>query len=105
MRTALTTLVTLFVIALQPAFAEDGKAVFEDACASCHTGGIGGFFSGAPDIDDKEEWQGIIAKGVDALTFGTIEGIGEMPPRGKCAECSDEQIRAAVEYMVQVLSD
>ena len=59
--------------------------------------------TGAPDIDDTEDWQPIIAKGVDALTLGTIEGVGEMPPRGKCETCSDEKIRAAVEYMVQVI--
>lgn len=93
---------TLF---MSPVIANDGEQVFDDACASCHTGGIGGWMSGAPDIDDKEDWQPIIMKGVDALTLGTIEGIGEMPPRGKCATCSDEQIRAAVEYMVEVLSD
>ncbi len=105
MRTALAALATLFVIALQPALAEDGKAVFENACASCHTGGIGGFMSGAPDIDDKADWQSALAKNVDELTTNTIEGFGGMPPRGKCADCSDAQIRAAVEYMVQTLSD
>jgi cytochrome c5 len=30
-----------------------GQAVFEAACANCHTGGIGGFFSGAPAVGDK----------------------------------------------------
>lgn len=98
----------LATLLLSPAVAGDnlnGEAVFEDACASCHTGGIGGWMSGAPDIDDKEDWQPILVKGVDALTLGTIEGIGEMPPRGKCESCSDEQIRAAVEYMVETLSN
>ena len=35
--------------------ARSGEAVFAESCANCHTGGIGGFFSKAPDIDDAED--------------------------------------------------
>ena len=101
MRFTLATLLTLSVLTA-PAFAtDDGETVFKQACASCHTGGIGGWMSGGPDIDDKQKWQPLLAKGVEALTFATINGIGEMPPRGKCTTCTDEQIGAAVEYIVQ----
>ena len=80
--------------------APSGEAVFTTNCANCHTGGIGGFFSGAPNIEDPEDWEALTPKGLDALTANTITGIGDMAARGGCAECTDEEIRAAVEYML-----
>jgi len=78
-----------------------GQAVFEAACANCHTGGFGGFFSGAPAVGDKADWQALAPKGVDGLTATTIAGIGKMAARGACASCSDAEIRAAVAYMLE----
>lgn len=78
-----------------------GATVFNAACANCHTGGIGGFFSGAPAVGDKADWQPLAAKGVDGLTATTLTGIGKMAARGGCAACSDAEIRAAVAYMVE----
>ena len=41
-------------------------------------------------------------KGMDTLVQNTIKGLnGIMPPKGLCATCSDEQLRAIVEFMVQ----
>ena len=78
-----------------------GQAVFEAACANCHSGGIGGFFSGAPAVGDKEDWQALLPKGVDGLTATTVTGIGKMAARGGCETCTDAEIRAAVAYMVE----
>ena len=80
--------------------ARSGEAVFEANCANCHSSFIGGFFSGAPDIGDKEDWAAVLPKGLDGLTASTIAGVGDMAPRGACAECTDEEIRAAVEYIL-----
>lgn len=100
---ALLALTTLSLAALaegpEPS-ARSGEVVFDAHCANCHSGGIGGFFSGAPDIDDAGDWEELTPKGLDALTTNTITGIGEMAARGACADCSDEDIRAAVEYML-----
>jgi len=101
MKIAVATLLTLFVMISPARATDDGAAVFEDACASCHTGGFAGWWREAPDIDDKEAWSPLLVKGVEALTLATIEGIGEMPPRGRCDTCTDEQIRAAVDYIVE----
>ena len=80
--------------------APSGQAVYEANCANCHSGGFGGFFTGAPKVGKKKDWQELIPKGVDALTANTISGIGKMAARGECETCSDEDIRAAIEYMV-----
>lgn len=77
-----------------------GEAVFNAACANCHTGGIGGFFSGAPAVGNKADWQALLPKGLDGLTATTLSGIGKMAPRGGCTACTDAEIRAAVAWML-----
>lgn len=96
-------LITLGAVTLASGQAKaprSGQAVFEAACANCHTGGFGGFFSGAPALGDKADWRALAPKGVDGLTETTLAGIGKMAARGGCATCSDEEIRAAVAYML-----
>jgi len=99
---ALTTLgVTAIAVATSHSTsARSGEAVFAANCANCHTGGIGGFFSGGPDIEDPEDLKALSSKGLDALTENTIAGVGEMAARGGCDECTDEEIRNAIEYML-----
>ena len=101
MRIIVATLLTL-IVTLSPAIAaDDGATVFENKCASCHSGGFAGWWRKAPDVNDQEVWAPLAAKGSEALTFATINGVGEMPPRGRCETCSDEEIRAAVDYMIE----
>lgn len=108
MRTTYTTLIALAgVAAMAIAIAGghegrelSGQAIYETNCANCHSGGFGGFFSGAPKVGKKKDWAELLPKGVDTLTASTITGIGKMAARGACASCTDEDIRAAVEYMV-----
>jgi cytochrome c5 len=77
-----------------------GATVFEENCANCHTGGFGGFFTGAPEVGDADDWEALIPKGIDGLTAVTLAGIGKMAARGECTTCTDAEIRAAIEYMV-----
>lgn len=80
---------------------QDGaRAVYERACAACHKGGFGGFFTGAPKTGKQSDWEPLLEKGVDALVASTLNGVGKMEARGGCEDCSDAEIRAAVEYMV-----
>jgi cytochrome c5 len=81
--------------------ANTGASVYEESCEKCHSGGIGGFFSGAPKTGDQEEWAALIEKGVPTLTENTVNGIGDMKPMGDCETCTDSNIAAAVEYMVE----
>ncbi len=78
-----------------------GETVFKAHCANCHTGGFGGFFTGAPKVGSQKDWKELTPKGVDALTVNTVTGIGDMAPRGECTTCTDEEIRSAVEYMLE----
>jgi cytochrome c5 len=40
-------------------------------------------------------------KGMDELMNSTINGIGMMPAKGTCMNCSDDDLQAAVDYMVE----
>lgn len=75
----------------------DGKKIYEGVCFACHAVGA----AGSPKFADKEAWAPRIAKGEEALLNSTFNGTAKgMPPRGACGTCSDEDIKAAVEYMV-----
>lgn len=75
--------------------AQDGKAVYEKACATCHSIGL----AGAPKFQNKEEWAPRLAKGMDALVASVNNGMNAMPSKGACIDCTDEDFKAAIKYM------
>ena len=78
-----------------------GKEVYDSTCFACHGTGA----AGAPKFGDKDAWAPRIAQGIDTLlnhaTNGFQGATGVMPPRGTCAACSDDELKAAIEYMVE----
>ena len=76
--------------------AADGKKVFDSTCTACHSTGVGG----APKLGDKAQWAPRVKQGMDALVQSAIKGKGAMPPKGGNASLSDDQIRAAIDFMV-----
>lgn len=83
--------------AAEPAAAVDGQKVFQSSCQACHATGV----AGAPKLGDKEAWAPRIAKGNDALLSSVKNGLNAMPPKGGCMGCSDEELDAAVTYLVE----
>jgi cytochrome c5 len=73
-----------------------GDVVYNAACVACHASGA----AGAPITGDKAAWAPRIGKGVATLVKNSINGINAMPPMGMCMNCSEDEIKAAVEYMV-----
>ena len=47
-------------------------------------------------------WEPRIAKGKDVLVQSAVNGLPgtAMPPKGTCAACTDEDLKAALEYML-----
>ncbi|GIR64001.1 MAG: c-type cytochrome [Pseudomonadota bacterium] len=84
--------------AAAPAVVEplSGDQVYDQYCSVCHAAGVGG----APLFADTGVWAPRIAKGMDVLMDSTINGIGAMPAKGTCMSCSDDELSAAVTYMV-----
>lgn len=91
---------TLSPITLSSENENTGKETFENECASCHTGGFKGFMSGAPDIDDTEDWEKSKEKELSVLTKDIIEGTKRHEAKGGCEDCSNEEIKAAIEYIL-----
>lgn len=75
----------------------DGQKIYQTACQACHAAGV----AGAPKLGDKEAWAPRIAKGEDVLFASVNNGLNAMPPKGACMSCSEDELRAAVEYMVE----
>ncbi|WP_331715193.1 c-type cytochrome [Pseudomonas arsenicoxydans] len=66
-------------------------------CNACHGTGL----LGSPKIGDAADW-GKRAKeqgGLDGLLAKAITGINSMPPKGTCADCSDPELKGAIEKM------
>ena len=86
-------------VAAAPANAA-GESVYKKTCALCHSSGV----AGAPIPGNKDEWGPRIAQGNDTLYKHAIEGYtgekGMMPARGGAATLSDDDVKAAVDFMV-----
>ncbi|WP_338846617.1 c-type cytochrome [Massilia sp. W12] len=78
--------------------ADAGKKVYDAACVACHGAGV----AGAPKFGDKAAWTDRIKQGNPALYEHAIKGFqgkaGMMPAKGG-SSASDDEIKAAVDYM------
>ncbi len=73
-----------------------GDAVYNSKCSACHASGA----LGAPIVGDAAAWAPRIEQGLETLTSHAWNGINKMPAKGQCGDCSEEEIAAAVQYMV-----
>ena len=75
-----------------------GEEVYNAACMACHTTGAGG----APMLGDVAAWADRITKGTEALYASGVDGVPGtgMIAKGGCMNCSDEEIHAAVDFMI-----
>lgn len=76
-----------------------GKSVYGKTCAMCHAAGV----AGAPKPGDKADWGPRIAQGKETLYKHALEGFngskGQMPARGGNTALSDDEVKAAVDFM------
>jgi cytochrome c5 len=75
----------------------DGQKIYQGSCQACHAAGV----AGAPKTGDKDAWAPRIAKGNDALLISVKNGLNAMPPMGACMSCSEEELQAAIAYLVE----
>ena len=84
----------------EPVIADAASPVednYKKSCATCHNAGL----AGAPKLGDKEQWVTRIEKGIDVLYSNSINGLPPaMPAKGMCFSCSDDDLKALVDYMV-----
>lgn len=77
--------------------ARSGKAIYEQFCFACHQTGA----SDAPRLNTPADWEGRLEKGEDELFASVKNGLNLMPPQGTCMDCSDEELRDALDYMLE----
>lgn len=75
-----------------------GADVYGAACAACHTSGA----LNAPRLVG-EDWTDRLPKGTDTLYSSAINGIGTMPAKGGNMSLSDDEVIAAVDYMIEAI--
>lgn len=74
-----------------------GSEIYAKACVACHSTGV----LNAPKLQDAADWGPRLDKGFDTVWQNAINGIGGMPPKGTCADCTDDEIKAAIEHMIE----
>ncbi|MBC7499712.1 MAG: cytochrome c5 family protein [Herminiimonas sp.] len=90
----------LVAVAATPAklSADAGKKLYDSACMACHSAGI----AGSPKMGDKAAWADRLKQGMPVLYEHAIKGFqgkaGVMPAKGG-STASDEEVKAAVDYM------
>ena len=74
-----------------------GEKVFSQFCTACHSTGL----LGAPIKGDTGEWDKRISAlgGYSKLLDQAYKGIGSMPPKGTCMDCTEKEFGNAMVYM------
>lgn len=88
-------------VAATEAAAHPGEATYRQYCSICHDVGV----AGAPKIGSAADWEERLSGGTEALIANAINGVsspeGVMPPKGGFTQLADEEVGAAVEFMVE----
>jgi cytochrome c5 len=85
----------LISIALPSLALADGKAIFNQFCASCHIQGM----NGAPKLGSRADWAARIKEGKVDLIAEAYGGVRLMPAKGGKPDLSIEEFSTAVIYM------
>ena len=77
---------------------ELGKKIYTSSCFACHDTGV----AGSPKIGDQAAWSARIAAGTEALYTSALNGKGVMPAKGGNTSIADNDVKAAVDYMISM---
>ncbi|HHF2871469.1 MULTISPECIES: c-type cytochrome [Vibrio diabolicus subgroup] len=83
----------------EPTGPRDGATVYGTFCIACHASGV----NGAPKTGNADDWAPRIAQGKETLVKHALEGFNAMPAKGTCMDCSDDEIIAAIDHMIEGL--
>lgn len=78
-----------------------GDQIYQTVCSTCHDTGAGG----AAKLDESEKWTAKrAARTLSQIYQSAIGGRNAMPARGSCVDCTDEEIKRTVDYMLERVS-
>lgn len=77
--------------------AKTPDSVIAKHCNACHGTGL----LNSPKIGDAAAWGERAKKegGLDGLLAKAISGVNAMPPKGTCADCTDADLKGAIQKM------
>jgi cytochrome c5 len=78
-----------------------GKTHYQKYCIACHA--TSNIMVAAPKFADRSDWGSRLmsAKDIKVLVKNAVKGKGAMPAKGLCTECKDNDIQAAILYMMR----
>lgn len=74
----------------------DAEATYMKTCFACHNSGA----AGAPKVGVAADWAPRLEKGFEEVFNNALNGFNAMPAKGICFTCTDDDLRAVVQYMV-----
>lgn len=99
---AIVLLAAVFA-ATSPVLAEQsGKDVFAKVCTTCHSTGL----AGAPRFGNAADWAPRASSGTAKFYQSALNGTAKgMPAKGGNTSLSDNEVKAAVDYMLSSVKD
>ncbi|MGE4532501.1 MULTISPECIES: c-type cytochrome [Halomonas] len=79
----------------------DGEAIYNQVCMACHETGA----AGAPVRGNAEQWSARAEQGIETLYDHSINGFNAMPAKGGNPNLSDDEVKAATNYLVEPVMD
>lgn len=73
-----------------------GSDIYSTNCMGCHASGV----AGSPLFGDAGAWAERLEQGIETVYTNAINGIRGMPMRGTCMDCSDDEVKAAVDHIL-----
>jgi cytochrome c5 len=74
-----------------------GEKVVTQVCAVCHASGM----MSSPKLGSASDWAPRIEQGIETLYSHAINGFNMMPARGGRPDLSDDDVKAAVDFMIE----
>lgn len=87
---------SLYVFAVHAADPRPAADIYRDYCAVCHSGG----WQGAPIANDAGDWKARVDAGFDTMFKNAKNGLNGMPAMGACMDCTDEELKGAIQEML-----
>lgn len=73
------------------------QKIYDNNCSTCHSSGQ----KNVPQLGDQKAWKPIVGTGFLKAYQNIVAGRNGHPAHGGCVQCSDEELLAAVKYMLQ----
>ena len=99
MKPTIACLVVAATLVMADQVHSDGKAVFDQVCSKCHRTGV----LNAPIVGNRAMWEPRVKAGKEKLYESVINGKNDMPAKGGKDQLTDDEVKAAVDYMVNLV--